>query len=170
MWRAGPSRNGWDFVTESGVVHLVEEDAEKSSGFFVRIRLELGLDLNDEGRGHSREQTSLLSELAYIYPNRFKPHEYQGRVQVFVVFLHKLLIVLLGFLTVVVVESGTKVSFRRVLVLDRTEENFSDLELYGYKGRTCLAPPGFPLSAVFFSFSTFPAGDLRLRVRCMRCC
>ena len=36
-------------------------------------------------------------------------HEYQGRVQVLVMFLHELLVVFLGFLTVVVVERSAEI-------------------------------------------------------------
>ena len=48
-WGARPLRECRNVAAESGVVNLVNEDAEESSGFFVWIRLELGVDLNDEG-------------------------------------------------------------------------------------------------------------------------
>ena len=57
----------WDcrnLVAENSVVHLVDEDAEESGGFFVRIRPELRVDLDDEGRGDCRKQTSLWSNSA----------------------------------------------------------------------------------------------------------
>jgi len=37
----------------------VDNDAEESSSFFIWVRLELRVDLNDEGRSDSREKTSL---------------------------------------------------------------------------------------------------------------
>ena len=59
MWRAGPLWDHRDTVAESGVVHLIDEDAEESGGLFVGVLLELGVDLDDECRGHGRKQTGL---------------------------------------------------------------------------------------------------------------
>ena len=47
--------DGRNVTAKSGVVDLVYEDAEESSGLFVRVRLELGADLNDECRSHCGE-------------------------------------------------------------------------------------------------------------------
>ena len=58
-WRARPPWDPRGFVTKSGVVDLVDEDAEESGGFFVWVRLELGIDLDDEGGSDGGEQTSL---------------------------------------------------------------------------------------------------------------
>ena len=66
VWRAGPLRDRWDIVAESGAVHLVNQDAEKSGGLFVWVGLELRVDFDDEGGSHSREQTSLSSKLACV--------------------------------------------------------------------------------------------------------
>ena len=53
MWNRG------NVATEGGVVHLVEEDTEKSSCLFVRVGLELRLDIDYEGGSDGGEQTSL---------------------------------------------------------------------------------------------------------------
>ena len=47
--RAGPVRNLGNFASENGVVELEEEDTKESGGFFVRIRLELRINVDDEG-------------------------------------------------------------------------------------------------------------------------
>ena len=59
-------RNSGSVVTEHSVVHLVEENVEESSDLFIQIGLKLQMDLDDEGRGHCREQTSLSCESASI--------------------------------------------------------------------------------------------------------
>ena len=59
-WRTNPRL--WDSgnsVAERSVVHLVNEDTEESSRLLVWIRLELGIDLDDEGGSDGGEQTSL---------------------------------------------------------------------------------------------------------------
>ena len=55
MWRAGPLGNGGGVITKGGVVNLVDEDSEEGSSLFTCVRLELGLDIEDEGRCNSRE-------------------------------------------------------------------------------------------------------------------
>jgi len=57
--RAGPVGERRDFIAKSGVVNLVDEDAEESGRFFVWVRLELGVEVDDEGGGDGGEQTSL---------------------------------------------------------------------------------------------------------------
>ena len=57
--RAGPLRKGEDIISKRGVIELVEQDAEERSGLVTRVWLELGVDLDDERRGDSREQASL---------------------------------------------------------------------------------------------------------------
>jgi hypothetical protein len=52
-------------ATERGVVHLVKEDSEESGGLLGRVWLELGMDLDDEGRGDGGEQTSLRPKSAH---------------------------------------------------------------------------------------------------------
>ena len=59
MWGARPLWNCRNIITKSGVVNLVDEEAEESSSFFTWVRLELWVDLDDEGRCDSREQTGL---------------------------------------------------------------------------------------------------------------
>ena len=51
--------NGRNVTAESGVVDLVDEDAEESSRLFVRVRLELRVDLDDECGSHCGKQISL---------------------------------------------------------------------------------------------------------------
>jgi len=68
-WRAGPLWNPRCFVTESGVVDLVDEDTEESGSFFVWVRLEPGVDLDNEGGSNCREQTSLCSESILAHPS-----------------------------------------------------------------------------------------------------
>ena len=66
VWGTIPPWDCGDIVPESGVVHLVDEDAEESGGLFIRVGLELGIDLDDEGGSHDGEQTGLSSELARV--------------------------------------------------------------------------------------------------------
>jgi len=65
-WRAGPLWQSGDIATEGGIVDLVDQDTKEGGGFFVWIRLELGVDLDDECRRHGREQTSLSFASAFI--------------------------------------------------------------------------------------------------------
>ena len=51
--------DGRDVIAESGVVHIVEDDTEESSGLLVWVRLEFGVDLDDEGGSDGGEQTGL---------------------------------------------------------------------------------------------------------------
>ena len=59
-WRAIPLWESGDVVSKSGVVNLVNKDSEESGGFITRVGLEMGVDLDDECRGDSREKTSLM--------------------------------------------------------------------------------------------------------------
>ena len=54
-------REGGNVVSKGGVIDLVDENAEESGGLVVGIRLELRTDLDDERRGNSREQSSLVN-------------------------------------------------------------------------------------------------------------
>ena len=58
-WGAGPLRYCGNVVAEGSIVDLVDEDAEEGGRLFIRVRLELGLDLDDERGGHGGEQTGL---------------------------------------------------------------------------------------------------------------
>ena len=52
----------WDcrnITAKSGVVHLVEDDAEESGSLVTWIRLELGMNQDNESGGHRGEQASL---------------------------------------------------------------------------------------------------------------
>ena len=99
---------GGNVVSEGGVVHLVEEDAEEGDGLFIGIGLELGVELNDKCRGDCGEQTSLCAKLAHeAIDATWRTHEYQGRVQVLVMFLEEPLVILLGNLLVVFVEPNS---------------------------------------------------------------
>lgn len=67
--RAGPLRNRRNFVTKSGVVHLVKENSQESGGLFAWVWLESRVDLNDEGRSNGGEQTGLGFKSANAYPS-----------------------------------------------------------------------------------------------------
>ena len=60
--RASPLRKGRNFAPEGGSVDLVDKKAEESGSFIGWVGLELGVDLDDERGGNSREQTSLLTK------------------------------------------------------------------------------------------------------------
>ena len=51
--------NGGGFVRDSGFIESEEDRAEKSCRLFVRVRLELRMDVDDEGRADGREETGL---------------------------------------------------------------------------------------------------------------
>ena len=55
---------GWDVISEGGIINLVDEHAEEGRGLITRVRLKFGVDLNDERRGDSGEQTGLTPQLA----------------------------------------------------------------------------------------------------------
>ena len=57
MWDA------WNIIAEGGVVHLVDKNTEETSGLFVWIGLELGVDLDNECRSHGGEETGLPFKL-----------------------------------------------------------------------------------------------------------
>jgi len=59
--------NGGSVATERGVVRLVNEDAEESGRLFVRIGLELWVDLDDEGGCDGGEQTGLRFESVRVH-------------------------------------------------------------------------------------------------------
>ena len=58
---------GWRVVAEGGAIDLVNKDTEESSGLVVRVRLELGVDLDDKCGGDGGKQTSLLPLLARVH-------------------------------------------------------------------------------------------------------
>ena len=65
-YRAGRSCPLWEgrgIVSKSSIVDLVDEDAEESCGYVVRVLLEVGVDLDDECGGDGGEQTGLSPEL-----------------------------------------------------------------------------------------------------------
>jgi len=108
-WRAGPSGDGGNVVTESGVVDLVDEDTEQGRGLFVGVRLELGANLDDESGGDCGKQTSICSGQHIYVGATCKTHEDQRCVQILVVSFVELLVVFLGHLAVTLVEFGTKI-------------------------------------------------------------
>ena len=65
VYGTGPLWDCRNVVAESGIVNLVDEDVEESDCLLVQIWLELGLDLDDECRSHSGEQTSLYARSAH---------------------------------------------------------------------------------------------------------
>ena len=44
---ACPLWDAWNIIAEGGVVHLMDKNTEKTSGLFVLIGLELGVDLDN---------------------------------------------------------------------------------------------------------------------------
>ena len=58
-WGTSPLWDRRNVAAEGGVVNLVDEDTEEGRGLVVRIRLESGVDLDDEGGGYCRKQTGL---------------------------------------------------------------------------------------------------------------
>jgi hypothetical protein len=69
MRRAGPLRKRGSVATERGVVHSVKDDSEESDGVIGRVWLELGVDLDYEGRSDGGEQTGLRSTSAHAHPS-----------------------------------------------------------------------------------------------------
>ena len=63
MWEGG------NVATECGTVDLVNQDPEKSGGFVGGIGLKPRVELDDEGGGNGREQTSLILQSARIHPD-----------------------------------------------------------------------------------------------------
>ena len=94
----------------------MDEDPEESGGLFVRVLLQLGLNLDDECRGHGGEQTGLSLGLTCVRRIWLETHEYQGGVQIFVVPLDEFLIVFFGLLMVLFVEFGPKILLGRPFV------------------------------------------------------
>ena len=66
-WRTGPLWDRRNVAAESGVVYLVDEDAEESGGLSVRVRLELGVDLDDECGSDCGKQSSLIRLLTGVH-------------------------------------------------------------------------------------------------------
>ena len=68
VWWTSPRLwEGGSVVAVGGIVHLIDEEAEESGGLFVRIGLELGVDLDDKGGSDGGEQTSLRRESTHVY-------------------------------------------------------------------------------------------------------
>jgi len=86
----------------------VDEDAEESGGLFVRVRLQLGLDLDDECRGYGGEQTGLSLESARVRRICLETHKYQGGVQIFVMPLDEFLVIFFGLLVIALIEFSTR--------------------------------------------------------------
>ena len=66
-WRSGPLRKSGGVATKGSVVDLMDKDAKEGGGLFVGIRLELGLDLDDESGCYGGKQTGLVLVLAHIH-------------------------------------------------------------------------------------------------------
>ena len=107
MWGTGPLGKGGGVASKRGVVDLVDEDAEEGGSLIAGVRLELRLNIEDKSGGDGGEQTS-LSPLSVRVRRGFArtAHEDKSGVQILVIFLHELLVVLLGLLTVVLEEPG----------------------------------------------------------------
>jgi hypothetical protein len=99
-------RESGNIASESCVVDLVDEDPNEGGGLVTGVRLELGVDLDDERGGNGGKQTSLISHLAHVQYNFMREaHKDQGSVQVLFIFHQEFLVVFVGDLTVCLVES-----------------------------------------------------------------
>jgi hypothetical protein len=49
LWESG------NFVSECGVVHLIDKNLKEGGGLVIGIRLKFGVNLNDKGGGDRRE-------------------------------------------------------------------------------------------------------------------
>ena len=115
LWRTVPSWQSGNVTTECGVVDLINQDTKEGGSLLARIRLKLGLDLGDERGSYNGEQTGLSCMSEFAPPSRrIQTHEYQGRIQVFTMSLHKCFIVSFCLHTVVVIKLGAVILLRRV--------------------------------------------------------
>jgi hypothetical protein len=55
MRRSVPLWESGNVVSERGVIDFVDKDAEEGGSFVAWVRLQLGIDLNDERGGDSGE-------------------------------------------------------------------------------------------------------------------
>ena len=109
----GPLRKSGRVVSERRVVNLVDEDSEEGGSLVACVGLQLGVDLDDERGGDSREQTSLMLQFSRRSSNASHgTHEDQGGIQILIIFLQELLIVLLGLFAVFLVELSPIVLMR----------------------------------------------------------
>jgi len=53
--RASPLWEGGNVVTKGGIVNLVDEDAEESSGLVIGVQLEVRVNFDDECRSDGGE-------------------------------------------------------------------------------------------------------------------
>ena len=103
----------------------MDEDPKESGGLFIWVQLQLGVDLDDECRGHGREQTSLSFMSVCVRCISLQTHEYQSRVQILIVSLHEFLVVFFGLPAVVSVEFSPKILLARPRVLPQTMRDLS---------------------------------------------
>ena len=103
----------------------MDEDAKESGRLFVWVSLQLGLDLDDECRGHGREQAGLSLGLAWVRRICLGTHEYEGGVQIFVVSLDEILVIFFGLLMVLFVEFSPRILLDRLRFLPRAVEGTS---------------------------------------------
>ena len=57
-------RGGRSLARDGGLVESEEDCAEEGGGLLVRIGLEVGMDVDDEGRADGREQTGLHEQVS----------------------------------------------------------------------------------------------------------
>ena len=69
MRGTGPLQESRNVVAEGGVVYLIDQDSEEGGGLVVRIRLELGADLDDEGGSYGGKQTGLQRGSTHVCLN-----------------------------------------------------------------------------------------------------
>ena len=101
-----PLRKGRNVAAEGGVVYLIDQDPEEGGGLIVRIGLELGVDVDDEGRSHCGEQTGLRRESIGVFLNDGCNVRILGSCWDP---LEKFLVIFLGLFAVTFVELATKI-------------------------------------------------------------
>jgi len=66
--RIGPwSKGERSVAAQAGLVDIVDENEEEGGGIVIRLRLEVGVGLDDERGGDDGEQTSLLPLLTRVH-------------------------------------------------------------------------------------------------------
>lgn len=91
-----------NIASENSVVHLEENNTKKSDGLVGGIELELGMDVDSEGRDHGREQTSQRAGAC----TRCKTYNDQDNIQVIAPILHKICLAIFRLITVALATLG----------------------------------------------------------------
>jgi len=95
----------------------VEDNTKEGGGLFFWVRLQLGMDLDDECQCHDGEKAGLSSGLACVCCISLQTHQYQDCVQISVMPLDEFLVIFLGRFAVGRIEFSTKVLLDQLFVL-----------------------------------------------------